>query len=486
MNHTPSILWYDYETFGIDPAWHRPAQVGMIRTDLNLQIIDEPQVIYCKPADDFLPDPHACLITGITPQQCLQQGVVEAEFFRQINTAMSQPDTCTAGYNSLRFDDEFTRYGLYRNFFDAYAREWQNGNSRWDIIDLARMTAALRPQGINWPKRDDDGSITFRLEKLTQSNGIEHSAAHDALADVYATIALAALIKKAQPRLYDYYWQLRHKHKCAELLNPDNPQMRVHVSGKISREFAHTTLVWPLMRHPQQKNQIICYDLRHDPAELLQLDANSIHNRLYMPREERKQQQLPLIPLKGIQVNKCPALAPLNTLNDEICARIHLDVSACEQHLARLQPHQDKLRQKLTEVYNHSRLPPGDVDAQLYSHGFFDPHDQKLMREIRDLPVEKLTRRAFDFHDSRLEELLFRYLGRNYYEALDTEQQQAWQAFRQQRLCQPPSKKLIALTNYQPMLDKLLEQTENDNQRKILQTLADYPKQINLEDTVDN
>ena len=114
----PSFLWYDYETFGLDPRWDRVAQFAAIRTDLELQQIEEPIMWYCRPADDYLPEPQACLLTGITPQQALAKGLPEVEFMRRINAAMCQPETCVVGYNNLRFDDEFTRYGLYRNLLD--------------------------------------------------------------------------------------------------------------------------------------------------------------------------------------------------------------------------------------------------------------------------------------------------------------------------------------------------------------------------------
>ncbi|HAS50199.1 MAG TPA: exodeoxyribonuclease I, partial [Gammaproteobacteria bacterium] len=205
-----SIYWYDFETFGRDPRRTRASQFAGIRTDEDLNIISEPLVFYCKPADDFLPDPMACLITGISPQKALQEGVCESEFIQRIEREFSQPGTCVAGYNSIRFDDELTRQLLYRNFYDPYEREWKNGNSRWDIIDMLRLCAATRSEGIVWPQRED-GSTSFRLEQLTAANGIEHADAHDALSDVIATIEMAKLVRQQQPKLYEYVYKLRNK-----------------------------------------------------------------------------------------------------------------------------------------------------------------------------------------------------------------------------------------------------------------------------------
>ncbi len=77
--------------------------------------------------------------------------MIEAEFIARIHAELAHPGTCGVGYNSIRFDDEFTRYTLYRNFYDPYAREWQNGCSRWDIIDMLRLTRALRRRGSSGP-----------------------------------------------------------------------------------------------------------------------------------------------------------------------------------------------------------------------------------------------------------------------------------------------------------------------------------------------
>jgi len=144
-NSTKSFYWHDYETFGTDPRSDRPVQFAGIRTDLDLNIVGEPLMVYSKPARDFLPQPEACMVTGISPQIALERGVTEVEFIQQIRDEMMVPNSCSVGYNSIRFDDEATRNTLYRNLYDPYEREYKNGNSRWDIIDLVRTARALRP-----------------------------------------------------------------------------------------------------------------------------------------------------------------------------------------------------------------------------------------------------------------------------------------------------------------------------------------------------
>ena len=280
-----TLYWHDYETWGADPSRDWPAQFAGLRTDQDLQVIGKPLSLFCYPADDFLPQPEACLVTGITPQRARADGVIEAEFFRQIHAELACPGSCGVGYNSIRFDDEVTRFGFYRNFFDPYAREWQNGNSRWDIIDMVRLTHALRPDGIEWPKHED-GTTSFRLEQLTQANGISHAGAHDALADVYATIELAKLIKSRQPRLFDYLFQMRDKRRVAKLLDLQAMQPVLHLSSMYPARRGCIAMVVPVARHPVNSNGIIVFDLAQDPAPLLRLSVAEISRRLFTPSNE--------------------------------------------------------------------------------------------------------------------------------------------------------------------------------------------------------
>ncbi|MCI5125539.1 MAG: exodeoxyribonuclease I, partial [Candidatus Electrothrix sp. AR5] len=280
-----TLLWHDYETWGVDPRRDRPAQFAALRTDSELEEVGEPIMLYSRPTDDFLPHPEAAMLTGISPQEAATKGLNEASFFGRINTAFSEPGTCGVGYNSIRFDDEVTRFGFYRNFIDPYAREWKNGNSRWDIIDLVRLAYALRPEDINWPQKKD-GRVSFRLEDLTAANGIEHDGAHDALSDVRATIALARLIKGLKPRLYDYYFKLRSKHEAARILDLSEHGVVLHVSGMYSAEQGCIAPVVPLLQHPCNKNQIIVYDLRRDPQKFLHMTVEEMEGNLYTSNDD--------------------------------------------------------------------------------------------------------------------------------------------------------------------------------------------------------
>ncbi|MCQ4345974.1 exodeoxyribonuclease I [Pseudomonas stutzeri] len=448
---TASIFWYDYETTGIDPRCDRPLQVAGIRTDETLAEIGTPLNLYCRPSDDILPHPQSCLITGIAPERLAREGLGEAEFMTRLHAELARPGTCTAGYNSLRFDDEVTRYSLYRNFFDPYAREWQGGNSRWDLIDLLRSAYALRPEGLCWP--EEDGRVTLRLERLTAANGIEHGQAHDALADVRATIALARLLRERQPRLYDWCYRLRSKQRVLEQIRLLQPL--VHISGRFSAERHFLAVVLPLAWHPHNRNALIVCDLQADIAPLLELPAEVLAGRLYTRHAELGDGELP-VPLKLVHINRCPVLAPLKVLREEDCQRLGLDMSGCMRQAQLLQRQAAVWQDKLPTIYAQGGFSASEDPEQRLYDGFIGDRDRGLCLQVRESDPERLGERHGLFADERLEELLFRYRARNFPHTLTASEQQRWQAFCRLRLSDPRAGAPNTLDEFERALGELL------------------------------
>ncbi|MET0048818.1 MAG: exodeoxyribonuclease I [Sedimenticola sp.] len=474
-----TFYWHDYEAWGIDPRRDRASQFAGIRTDENLNVIGQPLVTYCKPADDMLPQPEACLVTGITPQKALAEGINEAEFFRQIHQELAYPGTCGVGYNTIRFDDEFTRYGFYRNFIDPYAREWQNGNSRWDIIDMVRLTHALRPEGIEWPEREP-GVPSFKLENLTQANGIAHEDAHDALSDVHATIAIVRLIKDRQPKLFDYILQLRDKRRVGQLLNLRECKPVLHVSAMYPSTRGCIAMVVPLAKHPTNNNGVIVYDLLQDPEPLLTLSVEEVHERLFTPRDQLPE-GVERIPLKTVHINKCPVVVPLKTMSDEAAERWGVDVEQGYRNLEKLQAAQG-LDEKLQKVHSMRQFEPvSDPDQALYSGGFFSDTDRRRMEMIRNTEPADLAGFAQVFDDARIPEMLFRYRARNWPDTLNSDEHARWNEYRQERLQEPDGGGSINLEEYRRQLARMMVDPErSDRDRAVLSELADWPGVIGL------
>lgn len=427
-----SLYWHDYETFGSDARRDRPCQFAGIRTDLDLNIIDEPLQLYCKPAPDFLPHPVSCLITGITPQLALQRGVNEAEFCSRIVRELAEPGTCALGYNSIRFDDEITRHMLYRCFYDPYEREWKNGNSRWDLIDLVRMTHALRPEGINWPQHDD-GTPSFKLEQLTAANGIAHVGAHDALADVKATIALARLIREKQPRLYDYLFKLRNKNRVLPLLDLVKREPVVHASRMFAAERGCLAIVMPLCRHPENPNGFLVADLLSDPAAWCDLEVDELRRRLFTPASEFAEGE-GRVPVKTVHINRCPALAPMSVLTETVIKRYRLDLPQIARHRELLLGNRT-LAERLAAAFTApSFAAVTDADLMLYSGTFLGEQDKRACQLIREARPEQLAAQGKNLRDPRLQELLFRYRARNFPHTLSAEENTRWRWHCRQRL----------------------------------------------------
>ena len=475
-NSQPSILWHDYESWGAQPQKDHPVQFAAVRTDLDFNPIGEPINWMCQIPNDYLPHPQACLVTGITPQKSLRDGMIEAQFMRQINQQMSQPGTCVAGYNNIRFDDELTRFSLYRNFINPYAREWQNGNSRWDIIDMVRACYALRPDGINWVY-SEDGKPSFKLELLSQANGIEHLDAHDALSDVYATIAMAKLIKQQQPRLYNYLFSIRTKNKLAEQFNMATKTPLVHISSKLPSEHGCCTWIAPLCPHPTNKNAIVCVNLALPVEPLLDLSVEQLQEKLYQRSEDMAPNEHRL-PIKLVHLNKCPVVAPAKTLSQENAERLDINREQCLKNLNWLQ-RQTGLEQKISALYEATEAQELDPDHALYSGGFLSNADQQLCAQIQDTAPDSLDSFNGKFEDPRLNTLLFRYRGRNYPGTFTAQELEKWQRHRHFRLTDPQSPASLTLEKYLWEVEQLLTTNSNNPSHiSILKDLYRYAQQL--------
>ena len=463
---TETLYWYDLETTGIDSILDRPLQFAGVRTDLDLNEIKPPQNFLGRPGTDVLPQPEALLVTGISLVEIQEKGLSERTFTEKVLEQFNQPQSCVAGFNSIRFDDEFTRQMLYRNFHDPYAREWRNGNSRWDVIDLFRAAYALRPGGFNWPKKDN-GLPSFKLEDMAHANGLAHIDAHDALADVRATIEITKRLRAAQPKLYDFMFQLRGKKAVLQQLYPLGKNPIVHVSSMYPASRGCTALVMPICQHPGNSNGIICFDLSQSPEALISASAAELARLVFTPNDQLEENEQ-RIALKTIHINRCPFVAPLATLNDESAGRLGIDRSQSESRANQLMGVAG-LVEKIQEVYGGNHYADSeDPDFQLYQGGFFSDADRNTMSELLAVPPEQLGSFKGRFQDDRLDEMLFRFRGRNHPELLNETELIQWRAF-----CAEKWSGGQAIDELELRVNKL-EQGLEDAAKTVLAELRDY------------
>jgi exodeoxyribonuclease-1 len=421
-----TFFFYDLETSGLNPREDRIMQFAGQRTDMELQPIGEPVNVLVKMTDDALPSPSAINVTGITPQKTLMDGITEAEFCRYVVEEIFVPGTVAVGYNTVRFDDEFMRATLWRNFHDPYEWEWKDERSRWDMLDVVRLTRALRPEGIEWPYRDD-GKPTNRLELLTKLNGLEHAHAHDALSDVYATMAVARMIREKQPKLFDYLFKMRGKREVQQLVNLKNPQPFVYASGRYSNDFNKTTVVYPLA--PGRNGNVLVYDLRYDLDEVL-----------------KREIVYPVV--KELCYNKCPAVAPISVLDQgNGWKKIGLSKAEVEKNLETLLAHPEFAEQMKLQYENRPEYPPAiEPEAALYD-GFLNDQDRMKVSTVRNAEPSRLADYHPEFDDERLPELLLHYKGRNYPETLSESEAEAYEEYRTARLQRLAPKFMAELEN---------------------------------------
>ena len=406
-----TFFFYDLETSGLTPREDRIMQFAGQRTSMDLEPVGEPVNILVKMTDDALPSPGAINVTKITPQQTLMDGITEAEFCKYVTEEIFTPGTVAVGYNTVRFDDEFMRATLWRNFYDPYEWEWKDERSRWDILDVVRLTRALRPEGIEWPFRED-GAPTNRLELITKLNGVSHEHAHDALSDVYATIAVAKLIRDKQPKLFDFLFKMRNKNEVKRLVNLENPQIFVYASGRYANEHNKTTVVFPIA--PGRNGNVLVFDLRYNLSEL---------NENYYPI------------VKELCYNKCPAVAPINVLDQsDGWEKIGLTREIVEENLKTLLEHPEFVEQMREQYENRPEFPPAvEPEAALYD-GFLNDRDRIKVSAVRSAEPRKLADFHPEFDDERLPELLLHYKGRNYPETLSESEAESYETYRRARL----------------------------------------------------
>ena len=416
-----TFFFYDLETSGLNPREDRIMQFAGQRTDMNLKPVGEPVNILVKMTDDALPSPGAINVTKITPQQTLMDGVSEAEFCKYIIEEIFVPDTVAVGYNTVRFDDEFMRAILWRNFYDPYEWEWKDGRSRWDTLDVVRLTRALRPEGIEWPFTDE-GKPTNRLELITKLNGLSHEHAHDALSDVYATIAVAKLIKEKQPDLFKFLFSIRNKNDVKKIVNLDEKKPFVYASGRYSSEFNKTTVVFPLTSG--RNGNVLVYDLRHNLEQMLAepVSPPEAHSTFF-----------PIV--KELCLNKCPAVAPLGVLDkNDGWEKIGLTRKTIEQNLRTLLEHPEFAEQMREEYENRLEFPPAvEPETALYD-GFLNDVDRAKVAAVRNAEPNKLADFQPDFIDERLPELLLHYKGRNFPKTLSESEVEKYEEYRRTRL----------------------------------------------------
>lgn len=464
-----TFFFYDLETSGLNPRHDRIMQFAGQRTTLDLEPIGEPFNILVKLNDDTLPSPDALMVTGITPQQTQADGYTEAEFAKLLMDDVFTENTIAVGFNSIRFDDEFMRALFWRTFNDPYEWAWRDGRTRWDLLDVVRMTRALRPAGIEWPVVD--GKEVNRLELLTKVNGIDHLKAHDALSDVEALIAVTKLIKEKQPQLYAHLFAVKDKRKVADLVNLEDKRPFVYVSGRLDADYHKATVAFPLTTG--RNSSVVVYDLRYDPTPLLNLSVKDLAKNMFAKWEDRQKDDYIKLPVKELQYNKAPAVAPLGVLEREDgWARLQLTPEIIEKYRNILLSN-PSFAENVRSLFEGRPefAKESDPEARLYD-SFVSDIDRVRVETVRKAGPDVLADLHPSFSDDRLAPLLLHYKARNFPQSLAEDEVPQWEVWRAERIKKQ-------LPGFVTRLNELAKEHSGDDSKEyILQELQLWAESI--------
>lgn len=406
MNAT--YLFYDIESTGLNKCFDQVLQFAAIRTDLELNELERHE-IFIKLRPCVIPSPGG-IITHRIPITKMQQGELEVEAVKKIHALLNTPGTISLGYNTLSFDDEFLRFSFYRNLLPPYTHQFANHCSRMDLYPITVMYYLFKKEALNWPQIE--GRVSLKLENLNQLNELAEGAAHNAIVDVEATLALAKKLK-SHPKMWDYVCGYFKKpidlERQTELpysfqLADREHQEALIVSGKLGHKNQfHAPAVF-LGKHNHYNNQTLW--LRLDQENLQRTTADTIDEHTFVIRKKTAEHQLLLKPLPRF-------LTHLSKSRKEIVAA----------NRSWLQANQD-LFDKICSYHRDYKYPPvpeRDIYAALYDLGFPPRYEEELYAKFHQASPDKKEKIALKFADPVRQELALRLLAENYPQHLSAE-----------------------------------------------------------------
>lgn len=288
-----NYVFYDTETTGTDTTFDQILQFAAILTDADLNELDRFE-IRCRLLPHVIPAPGALLATRVTPAMLTDTTLpTHYEMMLQISEKLRQwSPAIFVGYNTLSFDEPLLRQAFYQTLQPVYLTN-TNGNQRADVLRLAQATAVLAPNAMAVPI-SDKGKPTLRLDTLAPANGFAHENAHDALADVEATIYMAQLVRDRAPDVWNALLPLVNKAEVTARLSSGDPNCLVDYHMGVPSLRA----VVGCGHHPKNPSMQAVFDLRRDPVEVMNLSEEDL------AKETKGSNRA----LRTIYTNKMPAI----------------------------------------------------------------------------------------------------------------------------------------------------------------------------------
>jgi exodeoxyribonuclease-1 len=396
-----SLVFYDTETTGIHTAFDQILQFAAIQTDDDFNELDRFE-IRCRLLPHVVPSPGAMRVTGVSVAQLTDPNLPSHyEMVRAIRRKLDAWSPAVfMGYNSLQFDEQLLRQALFQTLHSPYLTN-TNGNCRADVLRIVQAASVFAPNTITVPV-GDRGQSVFRLDRLAPANGFDHAHAHDALADVEATIHLCRLLAERNHEFWSWCTRFSRKFVVQDFVRK-NP---VFCLTEFYYSRPHSWLVTPIGKSPGNQNDIFALDLANDPDELGALDDDELARRLAQsPR-----------PVRRIRANAFPLIAPVD---DMPAASMASELSRAEvERRAAIIRRKSALRERLCALMDEERKdaePSPHLEEQIYD-GFITDEDAPLLAEFHDASWDDRLALTDRIRDRRL-----RLLGRRlvYFERPD-------------------------------------------------------------------
>lgn len=384
------FIFYDLETTGLEKAFDQIVQFAAIHTDDDLQIRGTIN-LRCRRLPEIVPSPSAMMVTRIDPDHLENQALSHYQMLQEIQTWLQQRTPATfVGHNSLEFDERFLRLALFRSLCDPYLTSI-GGNIRGDIMLLAQAVFHHDPDSIQVPI--NRGLLNFKLGDLVRANGLRfpEQAAHEALADINATLELARYLRDRAPIIWNQMIDNTKSVQIDELL-ATHPF--VYLSAiYFGRPYGY--VVAEVARNLNNPKEVALFDLNHDPRPYLDMSV---------PDLVRTFGRSPKV-FRVVRSNGQPILMPPSHPGQHIRGEILRD-ELYRERAALIREHQ-AFQQNVSEALSQ-RYEPADpspyVEERLYE-GFIGNEDKALMQSLRAQDWPERNRTIQRLNDDRLREL---------------------------------------------------------------------------------
>jgi len=394
-------VFYDTETTGTETAFDQILQFAAIKTDDDLNELDRFN-IRCRLLPHVVPSPGALRATRVTPRMLLDPALPSHyEAIRQIRSKLIEWSPATfIGYNSIQFDEDLLRQAFYQTLHPTYLTN-TNGSCRGDVLRMAHAASVYSPNSMTIPI-DEKGRPTFRLDQLAPANGYSHEDAHEAMADVLATIHIARRVRDMAQCVWEAMMYTTRKNAVIEIVSKEPMLAMTERYG--SR--MHSWVVTHCGSNPNYDGQLGVFDLNHDPDRYRSLSVDQLVSVLNASPKV----------IRSIRANAQPILMPFDMLPDvKKVLQITLEEAKRRMQVIRGdKDFQERVGQALSLRYADEEQSP-HVEQRIYD-GFPEKSDEQLMRRFHEAEWEERVAIARQLADGRLREFAHRLI---YFERQD-------------------------------------------------------------------